>query len=189
MWSGVGYVGSVNSCVVPVLPINSLEQAEQHRHFGIDTQSQQLHEHTIVHGELIPWETCHFYEETVVETNGFTASEKKTRGFSLENINFWNIFKIMLLKSHTLNLSWYLFKVLENIHWTFINLQIIWKYQINQDFLTSKMFFTKTFIPNSRFSFNTNIPSMGRLYIYQHENHKKSTIHVGTHTSPMDGMG
>ena len=29
--------------------------AEQHRHFGIDTQSQQLHEHTIIHGELIPW--------------------------------------------------------------------------------------------------------------------------------------
>ena len=33
------------------------------------------------------------------------------------------------------------------------------------------------------------IPSMGLVYLPIHENHKKSTIHVGKYTSPMDGMG
>ena len=27
------------------------------------------------------------------------------------------------------------------------------------------------------------------MYVYLHENHKKSTIHVGKYTNPMDPMG
>ena len=33
------------------------------------------------------------------------------------------------------------------------------------------------------------IGSMRRLYIHLHENHKKSSVHVGKYNSPMDPMG